>query len=75
MKAEVDYRSFRAANAIMEQARYPDSHVMHFAIVLGLALLETVINAFFYENAQGLMGGFSVALGVAAVNMGGAMAR
>lgn len=73
MKAEVDYRSFRAANAITEQARYPESHVMHFAIVLGLALLETMINALFYQNAQGIMGGFSVALGVAAVNMGGAM--
>lgn len=73
MKTEVDYRSFRATNGITEQARYPESHVMHFAIVLGLALLETIINAFFYENAQGLMGGFTVALGVAAVNMGGAM--
>jgi hypothetical protein len=73
MKTEVDYRSFRAANGVTEQARYPESHVMHFAIILGLALLETIINAFFYENAQGLMGGFTVALGVAAVNMGGAM--
>lgn len=73
MKTEVDYRFFRAVNGITEQARYPESHVMHVAIVLGLALLETIINAFFYENAQGLMGGFTVALGVAVVNMGGAM--
>jgi multidrug efflux pump subunit AcrA (membrane-fusion protein) len=73
MKTEVDYNYFRAVNGITEQARYPESHVMHFAVVLGLALLETIINAFFYENAQGLMGGFTVALGVAVVNMGGAM--
>ena len=73
LKAEVDYRAFRAANAITEQAVYPASHVWHFAIVLALALLETVINAFFYENANGLMGGFTVALGIAAVNMAGAL--
>ena len=73
MKTEVDYRAFRAINGITEQAQYPGSHVMHIAIVLALTLVETVINAFFYENAQGLMGGFTVALGVAVVNMGGAM--
>lgn len=73
MKYEVDYRSFRAVNGITEQAHYPDSRILHLAIVLGLAMLETIINAFFYENAQGLMGGFTVALGVAVVNMGGAM--
>lgn len=73
MKTEVDYRSFRASNGITEQALYPESRVMHLAIVLVLALVETIINAFFYENSQGLMGGFTVALGVAAVNMCGAM--
>jgi hypothetical protein len=73
MKTEVDYRSFRATNNITQQAQYPESHVMHIAIILGLAMLETIINAFFFENSQGLMGGFTVALGVAAVNMGGAM--
>lgn len=74
VRAEVDWRSFRQANNITEEASYPDSHYMHFAVVAVFALIETVVNAFFYENAQGLLGGFSVALGVAAVNMGGAMA-
>ena len=73
LKAEVDYRAFRATNRITEQASYPDSKIFHFGVVLVLALLETIVNAFFYENAQGLLGGFTFALGIAVVNMGGAM--
>lgn len=73
MLAEVDWRYFRAANGISDQAVYPESHIWHFAIVGLLALIETGINAFFYENAQGVLGGFTVALGVAAINMGGAL--
>lgn len=74
MRAEVDLRHFRAVNGITEQAKYPESHLWHFAVIAGLALAETVVNAFFYENAQGLIGGFAVALGVSVVNMGGALA-
>lgn len=73
MRAEVDLRSFRARHGIAEQAVYPESHIWHFAIIASLALVETIVNAFFYENAQGLLGGFVVALGVAAVNMSGAL--
>lgn len=73
MRAEVDWRAFRAANNITEQASYPESHIWHFSLIALLALIETAVNAFFYENAQGLLGGFFVALGVAALNMGGAM--
>lgn len=73
MRLEVDWRAFRKENNIIEEASYPESHIMHFAIIAVLVLLETVINAFFYENAQGLLGGFTVALAVAAVNMAGAL--
>jgi hypothetical protein len=73
MRAQVEWRYFRAHNGIVDQAVYPESHIWHFAIVGLLALIETAINAFFYENAQGLLGGFTVALGVAAINMGGAL--
>jgi hypothetical protein len=73
MRAEVDYRGFRAVNGITEQAVYPESMIWHFATIALLALIETAINAFFFENTQGLLGGFTVALGVAAINMVGAM--
>lgn len=73
MRAEVDWRYFRAKNHISTQADYPESRILHLAIIAVLALVETCINAFFYENAQGLLGGFFVALSVAAVNMIGAV--
>jgi hypothetical protein len=73
LRAEVEWRALRAAHGITEQATYPPSFVWHLAIILLLALAETTINAFFYENEQGLLGGFSVALGVAAINMTGAL--
>jgi hypothetical protein len=73
MRAEVDLRAFRALHGISEQATYPESHVWHMAVILALAFAETVINAFFYENAQGLLGGFAVAAAVAAINMLGAL--
>jgi hypothetical protein len=73
MRAEVDWRHLRARHKISLQAAYPDSMLWHMALIAALALVETCINAFFFENAHGLLGGFSVALGVALVNMVGAM--
>jgi hypothetical protein len=69
IRREVDWRSFRAKNHITESAHYPESLIWHSALIFALALVETGVNAFFYENANGLVGGFIVALGVAAVNM------
>ena len=69
MQTEVDYRRFRDINNITDQAVYPESHIFHLAIIAGLALLETGINAFFYENNQGLLGGFTVALGIAVMTV------
>lgn len=69
MRAEVDLKHLRAKNHIVNQAVYPDSKILHYGIIAVLALIETVINAFFYENSQGLLGGFVVASSVAAVNM------
>lgn len=70
LTAERDLKFFREENEIREVAVYPDSRVMHVAIVAALALVETVMNAFFYENAQGLVGGFMVALAISVVLMG-----
>lgn len=70
LNAEVDWRAFRNANDIQEPAKYPESKVWHFGLVAIFALVETVANAFFFENSQGLMGGFMVALAVAFLNLG-----
>ena len=70
IRAEVSWRSFRATNGITDVASYPDSKIMHWAIIIALSFVETVVNAFFYRNDTGLLGGFIVALAVAVVNMG-----
>lgn len=73
IKAQVDLRSFQAKHSITEPAKYPESRLMHFALIAVLTLGETLVNAVFYANAQGLLGGFGVALGVAIVNIGSAV--
>lgn len=73
IKAEVDWRAFRARNGITDLPNYPESQIFHWSIVLALILGETIINAFFYQNSNGLIGGFVVAAAVAAVNMGSAV--
>jgi hypothetical protein len=72
IRHEVDMRAFRAKNAITAMAHYPESIIWHWAWILALALIETFANAFFYQNANGLVGGYVVALMVAIVNMGSA---
>lgn len=72
LRYEADLRSHRATNEIHEEPSYPDSWLWHAGVILMLGLLEVVVNAFFYENSNGLLGGFFVALGIAVVNMGSA---
>ena len=74
IKAEVDWRSFRARNNIEEMPSYPESQIWHWSIIIVLIFVETIVNAFFYQNANGLIGGFVVAAAVALVNMGSAVA-
>lgn len=73
IKAEVEWRAFRARNGITDLPNYPESQIFHWSIIFMLILFETVINAFFYQNANGLIGGFVVAAAVAVVNMGSAV--
>jgi hypothetical protein len=70
IRAEVAWRGFRATNGITDTAHYPESKILHWAIIIALSLVETIANAFFYRNDSGLLGGFFVALAVAVVNMG-----
>lgn len=70
IRAEVDWRGFRAANGITDMASYPESQIWHWAIIGVMAFIETCANAFFYRNDNGLLGGFFVAAAVSVVNMG-----
>jgi hypothetical protein len=73
LRAEAAYNYVRARNDIHEEPSYPDSIIWHFGVLAVFGLIETVTNAFFYENSQGLLGGFFVALAIAALNMVTAM--
>jgi len=66
MFAETDLKTFKANHDIREQASYPDSRLNHLGWIVALSALETAVNAVFYENSQGLLGGFLVALGISA---------
>ena len=72
LRAEAALKYFRASNNIHEEANYPESVLWHFGILLVFALVETGVNTFFYENSQGLLGGFFVALAIAGLNIGSA---
>jgi hypothetical protein len=69
MQRESDLNAFRAQHGIMEQAVFPESRPHHLGVIVVLALLETVANAVFYENEQGLLGGWVTALGVSSLSM------
>jgi hypothetical protein len=73
LRAEVELRHFQARHRITGSASYPDSKTFHLGVLLVLAFVETLVNSVFYAGAQGLLGGFVVALSVATVNMGGAV--
>jgi hypothetical protein len=73
LRRGADLKYLRAVNGIHEEARYPESLPLHFGVLAILVVIETLVNAFFYENSQGLLGGVMVALGIAVLNMGCAM--
>lgn len=73
LRAETEIRYFKAVNNIHEEAVYPESRLWHFGVLAIIALIEVVVNAFFYENSQGLLGGVVVAMGIAALNIGSAL--
>lgn len=72
MRSDVALRSFRVNQRIpLEQpATYPESLYWHFGVVAALGLLETLANAVFYQNDQGLLGGVIIAFSVSVLNLG-----
>ncbi|MDR5834567.1 hypothetical protein [Caballeronia sp. LZ034LL] len=67
---EAELKAFRALNRITERASYPESPALPYLWLVPIILFETVCNAVFYENAQGLLGGAVVAFAVSFVNLG-----
>jgi hypothetical protein len=74
IRADADLRYFRARNDIQEEASFPDSRYWHIGLLFLFTLGEILVNAFFYENSDGLLGGITVATGIAFLNIGAAFA-
>lgn len=69
LQREAELKAYRSLNAITEKAVYPESPWLPYLVLVPIVLLETVGNAFFYANEQGLLGGAFVAFVVSVVNL------
>lgn len=69
---EVSLDRFRRQHRRLEPAHYPDSKIFHIAFVLLLLLVESFANGKFLAQGDegGLVGGVTIALGIAAANVG-----
>lgn len=63
---------FKAEHGLTRDARYPKDHVAHLSVISIVIVIEMLVNAFFYKNESGLLGGSMVALAVSVVNIGSA---
>ena len=63
---------FMQRNHIKDPASYPADRLYHFSFLILFVVIETGVNAFFYEGATGLLGGALIALSISVVNMGAA---
>jgi hypothetical protein len=55
-----DLNYFRAANQLNREAHYPDSRILHWAIIIGMIVFESLANAYFFAegSALGFAGGW-----------------
>lgn len=67
LRSEV--RAFRIMNNITESAVYPENPIDPYLWILPLLLLETLIGAFCYDNASGLIGGAGAAFIMSLANL------
>jgi hypothetical protein len=66
---ETELKKFCALNNITEKAVYPENLLIPYLLLVPFIVVETVCNAVFYANSQGLLGGATVAFGVSLINM------
>lgn len=67
---------FRRDHRLDRPAQVPESHVLHFAVILLILVVESVLNGLFFAKGSdyGLLGGASQALIIALLNVGMAFA-
>lgn len=69
LQREAELKAYRSLNAITERAVYPENLWLPYLWLVPIVFIETVGNAFFYANEQGLLGGAFVAFVVSVVNL------
>ena len=67
-----EFRKFKNNNFINRDADYPDSQIFHWAIIISMVVIESVLNSYFFSQAStfGIIGGIFQALLVSLVNVG-----
>lgn len=73
--AEQSRSAFKKANRLAREARYPESKLLHFAIILVIVLLECIANMYYFAqgNELGLLGGIFQAALISVANVGSAI--
>lgn len=73
--AERNRAEFKLANNLHREARYPQSKMYHFAIILVLVIMECIANMYFFAqgNELGLLGGILQAALISVANVGTAI--
>lgn len=70
LELQADLNGFKALHRITCLAHYPQDLLLHLSWIALCIAIETVVNAFFFENERGLLGGAVVAFAVSIVNIG-----
>jgi hypothetical protein len=71
LAADADLRNFRRDHGLDRPAHYPESKLLHIAILALLVAIEAPFSGYMFAQSseQGLLGGLTVALGFAALNV------
>jgi hypothetical protein len=66
---------FKKINKIHAIARYPESSIFHFSLLLLIVLTESIANTYFFAqgNDLGLLGGYTQAFLISVVNVGSSL--
>ncbi len=67
--------AFVTSNEIHRESDYPDSHILHWAIVVALVVAESIANSYFFSKGSdlGLLGGVFQAFLISVVNIGASL--
>jgi hypothetical protein len=68
-------RAYKAIHQLAAPANYPESHVLHWAFIFALMVMEAIANAYFFAQGSdlGLLGGVIQAFLISGVNVGVAL--